>query len=369
MKRQDNKKRAFEMDAYSLLSFILIISTIGAILCITDFIGTNMISKRIAYNYLSILLIIFLHWFPARNSIIPGFSGMNAQIAEREDESNPLFRYGYIVKHKKIKWMSNLKGFYVLQIQALIEIFVFIALSLVSVVKWVCLEQMYMSRFLLFCYVLTYACMISGAIFHCFVSWKYNNILNRSRKQLYKLFIDGEIFQTSKKHSEKIEIIKTFLRDKDLMEIASLAFMDYYEFVVETKERLLDDIHNKISIHIYEDRKNYKTQILVQLCVSELTERHIKLLKEELKKFVKKHIDRLPVVPICITNIFYVDKLSPILIDMITQQNSGNESICVFTAGIVLKEQKIYISKRGENQETEDYQRMRDIFTKIMNLD
>lgn len=80
----------------------------------------------------------------------------------------------------------------------------------------------------------------------------------------------------------KIEIIK-LLRDKDLMEIASWAFMDYYELVVETKERLLDDIHNKISIHIYEDRKNYKTQILVQLCVSELTERHIKLLKEELK--------------------------------------------------------------------------------------
>ncbi|MFR0074884.1 MAG: hypothetical protein ACLRVD_11240 [Blautia caecimuris] len=72
------------------------------------------------------------------------------------------------------------------------------------------------------------------------------------------------------------------------MEIASWAFMDYYELVVETNERLLDDIHNKISIHIYEDRKNYKTQILVQLCVSELTERHIKLLKEELKKFVKK---------------------------------------------------------------------------------
>lgn len=48
------------------------------------------------------------------------------------------------------------------------------------------------------------------------------------------------------------------MRDKDLMEIASWAFMDYYELVVETKERLLDDIHNKISIHIYEDRKTTK---------------------------------------------------------------------------------------------------------------
>lgn len=150
------------------------------------------------------------------------------------------------------------------------------------------------------------------------------------------------------------------------MEIASWAFMDYYELVVETNERLLDDIHNKISIHIYEDRKNYKTQILVQLCVSELTERHIKLLKEELKKFVKKHIDRLPVVPICITNIFYVDKLSPFLIDMITQQNSQSESVCVLTAGIVLKEQKIYISKSGENQETENYQRMRNVFEEVI---
>ena len=92
-------------------------------------------------------------------------------------------------------------------------------------------------------------------------------------------------------------------------------------------------------------------------------------MNEELKKFVKKHIDRLPAAPICMTSIFYVDKLSPILIDMITRQNSGNESICGFTAGIVLKEQKIYISKRMEDQETEDYQRMRDIFTKIMNLD
>ena len=41
---------------------------------------------------------------------------------------------------------------------------------------------------------------------------------------------------------------KTFLRDKDLMEIPVGRFMDYYELVVETKERLLDDIHNKISI-------------------------------------------------------------------------------------------------------------------------
>ena len=45
-------------------------------------------------------------------------------------------------------------------------------------------------------------------------------------------------------------------------------------------------------------------------------------------------------MPICITNIFYVDKLSPFLIDMITQQNSQSESVCVLTAGIVLKEQK-----------------------------
>ena len=61
------------------------------------------------------------------------------------------------------------------------------------------------------------------------------------------------------------------MRDKDLIEITSWAFMDYYELVVETKERLLDDIHNKISIHIYEDRKNYKTDISTTLC-SELTE-------------------------------------------------------------------------------------------------
>ena len=89
-------------------------------------------------------------------------------------------------------------------------------------------------------------------------------------------------------------------------------------------------------------------------------------MKEELKKFVKKHIDRLPVVPICITNIFYVDKLSPFLIDMITQQNSQSESVCVLTAGIVLKEQKIYISKSGENQETENYQRMRNVFEEVI---
>ena len=34
---------------------------------------------------------------------------MNAQIAEREDKSNPLFQYGYIAQHRKRKWMSNLK--------------------------------------------------------------------------------------------------------------------------------------------------------------------------------------------------------------------------------------------------------------------
>lgn len=60
------------------------------------------------------------------------------------------------------------------------------------------------------------------------------------------------------KNIQKNRNYKNFLRDKDLMEIASWAFMDYYELVVETKERLLDDIHNKISIHIYEDRKTTK---------------------------------------------------------------------------------------------------------------
>jgi hypothetical protein len=89
-------------------------------------------------------------------------------------------------------------------------------------------------------------------------------------------------------------------------------------------------------------------------------------LNEELKNLVKNNIDRLPVVPICITNIFYVDKLSPILIDMITQQNSQSESVYVLTAGIVLKEQKIYISKRGENQETENSQRMRNVFEEVI---
>ena len=71
-------------------------------------------------------------------------------------------------------------------------------------------------------------------------------------------------------------------------------------------------------------------------------------------------------MPICITNIFYVDKQSPILIDMITQQNSQSESVYVLTAGIVLKEQKIYISKRGENQETENSQRMRNVFEEVI---
>lgn len=203
MKRKDNKKRVFEMDTNSLFSFILIISIIGAFLCITGFIGTNMISKRMSYNYLSIILIISVNWRPARNSNIPGFSGMNAQIAEREDKSNPLFQYGYIAQHRKRKWMSNLKGFYVLQVQALIKILALIILSLVTAVHWVCFNQMYISKLLVFCYVIIYAWMILGAVFRCFVSWKYNNILNRSRKQLYKLFIDGEIFQTSKKHSEK----------------------------------------------------------------------------------------------------------------------------------------------------------------------
>ncbi|GAA6286190.1 hypothetical protein F190043G2_28610 [Blautia caecimuris] len=67
MKRKDNKKRVFEMDTNSLFSFILIISIIGAFLCITGFIGTNMISKRMSYNYLSIILIISVNWRPARN--------------------------------------------------------------------------------------------------------------------------------------------------------------------------------------------------------------------------------------------------------------------------------------------------------------
>ena len=87
-------------------------------------------------------------------------------------------------------------------------------------------------------------------------------------------------------------------------------------------------------------------------------------MKEELK-ICKKHIDRL-----CSANMynehFYVDKLSPFLIDMITQQNSQSESVCVLTAGIVLKEQKIYISKSGENQETENYQRMRNVFEEVI---
>lgn len=43
------------------------------------------------------------------------------------------------------------------------------------------------------------------------------------------------------------------------------------------------------------------------------------------------------------------DKLSPFLIDMITQQNSQSESVCVLTAGIVLKEQKYTFLKRGES--------------------
>ena len=59
------------MDTNSLFSFILIISIIGAFLCITGFIGTNMISKRMSYNYLSIILIISVNWRPARNSNIP----------------------------------------------------------------------------------------------------------------------------------------------------------------------------------------------------------------------------------------------------------------------------------------------------------
>ena len=39
--------------------------------------------------------------------------------------------------------MSNLKGFYVLQVQALIKILALIILSLVTAVHWVCFNQMY----------------------------------------------------------------------------------------------------------------------------------------------------------------------------------------------------------------------------------
>ena len=101
MKRKDNKKEYLRWIQIVCFLFILIISIIGAFLCITGFIGTNMISKRMSYNYLSIILIISVNWRPARNSNIPGFSGMNAQIAEREDKSNPLFQYGYIAQHRK----------------------------------------------------------------------------------------------------------------------------------------------------------------------------------------------------------------------------------------------------------------------------
>ena len=72
-------------------------------------------------------------------------------------------------------------------------------------------------------------------------------------------------------------------------------------------------------------------------------------------------------MPICITNIFYVDKQSPILIDMITQQNSQSEFCLCFDSWNCIKRTKKYtISKRGENQETENYQRMRNVFEEVI---
>ena len=53
-------------------------------------------------------------------------------------------------------------------VQALIKILALIILSLVTAVHWVCFNQMYISKLLVFCYVIIYAWMILGSSFSVF---------------------------------------------------------------------------------------------------------------------------------------------------------------------------------------------------------
>lgn len=361
-------------DLYRLLFFLAVLGCVAVFFGVQGGQENDIAGEWIAYDYLLIFLIVWANWFPGRGSCNElGREGyMNSRIGMRADKSNPLFLRGFVRGNRRIGIIaaSALKGFYCLQVQAVIKIAVLLVLMCVIGLFRICrgeaaLTSAVFSDALLICHGMIAIWMFAGALSIGWLRWYYNHIINKSRAKIYEPMLWEDLFCINEEKQAEFECLTRKNADEKLLFSVCIEYEHYYRDP-RHKSKHLDQADSSLFISVCEDRKQYKTRILVQLQTPVFEERHLDIVNDFLREFLERGMQEqeLPVMPVCITCVIYVEQISEALKNLVGKVSYENKPACILPVGVVLGEKRIYMPKPGKKNK--DYIDMEEDIREIL---
>lgn len=325
---------------------ILFISFIMIALRINRGIGGKYIRESMCECYIEILILVKLYWFrgrnPEANNELGNLSEITNRIGVRLDDSNPLYRMGMLKKYKSRKLrMSCFRFFYALQIQAMLQIVLLIVWMLIDYIKqnWMLASLNYWIFKGVF-----QSWILSGILAFFAVDFFYHHILQRERKQIFKQLLEENLFEKTKMKQVDEIIFDEIEKLPKKMEEKFGKF--YQELRMDSKNKENEDT----KIQIFEDRENYKTQILIQSNITFWNIDEIERLQKKIKEAVRLGIKKqeLPIVFPCLTCVIYVEHMSDSFIKFMKEIKLYRDGFAILLAGVALDEKKVYIPETND---------------------
>lgn len=320
------------------ISFIIIALRIGRGT------GGKYIRESMCTCYMEILILVKLYWFrgrnPEANNELGNLSELTNRIGARLDDSNPLYRYGMLKKceNRKIR-MSHFKFFYALQVQVMFQILLLIVWMIIDYIKQ---DGMFVSLEYWIFTVLLQIWIMSGIVAFIVADFFYHHILQKERKQIFKQLLKKNIFEnTERKRADEI----TYDEIEKLPKKMEEKFKAFYEEIrIDSGNKEKKDV----KIQVFEDRENYKTQILVQADVMICNNYEIERLQKKIKEFIYRGIKKqeLSIVFPCLMCVIYMEHKSDSFINFMKEIHQDRNDFIIFPVGVILDEKKYIYQKQ-----------------------
>lgn len=289
---------------------------------------------------------------------------LDRQIALRRNASNPLYKYGYLMKKPKgILKLSRLRGIRFTQIIAAIQICFLSGRVLFFLRNRISHIDIYPDIVWKLDHVLFWW-VASNCLLWAIIKTYYANFLHKKRKKIFQSLSKKNIL--SNRHVENnMPRIYSYLKElepQDFLNETALNFNRKYRGSWKKWESY-GGIKKNLIICLAEDEYKCKTWILVQMYSEQFGLEQIDIFNEFVKKFIKNGIKEhsLPLVQPYFICIIYAEHTSGTLMSVI-QDNSVYGAYKKLVVGVALEEKKIYISS---DDQTGDLELMRKMLLNI----
>lgn len=293
----------------------------------------------------------------------------------REDLSNPLFVKGHLrkISKKNSHWkMARLKGLFITQIIAIIEIVVLIIVMTAvlyenyighaGIFGWIAIkrERIYIMSFFLIC--------LNGYMSNFFQIY-YQHVIEKTRKRNYKDFFKTNIICTGNSKSVQYQILQyeNLLENKRRMYEVQSYFDNFFRGITSHMYGSIGNIERNVIIAVDENLSENNTQILVQMYVKSLDKDDITMLNKYIHKEIRKAVKHndLPLGKPYFTYIIYVEESTDIFQEIFCRE-VNDSPVCCLPVGMVLTEKKLYIPKTENSLCSEEFEKMKKRVYKIL---